>query len=302
MQKRDGQWFAEFLGIDPAFVAAVHGSDGKDQKQARAMQTALWPATLGYWMNTLFTPTGARHRSSATTTIDNTRAFFTQYVSGRGPLPAIRIGGQPYGILPATAFSRIQWYDQQEFRGRSVRRAFLGDARTDPAPARRRLDGMSKSCALGGRQVATRTRRCSMWWRIIPRRSSTTRAPPKACSRCSTCSTSGRSARTWWQAIINLDCRRGAWRCCGRLGYTGSALPDLLNHFFLTDNPQIATVIDDRPLSETKAIRAYTDAGKQLHPVADRRGRHRSRRCARRPASPTTSRRRRCSICTCAMR
>ena len=30
-----------------------------------------------------------------------TRAFFTSFVSGRGPLPAIRIGGQPYGILPS---------------------------------------------------------------------------------------------------------------------------------------------------------------------------------------------------------
>ena len=55
-QKRDGQWLAEFLGLDPAFVASVHGSGGVDQMQARAMQTALWPATLGYWMNTLFTP------------------------------------------------------------------------------------------------------------------------------------------------------------------------------------------------------------------------------------------------------
>ena len=33
--------------------------------------------------------------------------FFTRYVSGRGPVPAVRIGRQPYGILPTTAFSRI---------------------------------------------------------------------------------------------------------------------------------------------------------------------------------------------------
>ena len=46
------------------------------------------------------------------------------------------------------------------------------------------------------------------------------------------------------------------------LGYTGAALPDLLNHFFLTDNPQITTIIDDRALSETAQIRAYTDDGR----------------------------------------
>ena len=55
-QKRDGQWLAEFLRIDPAFVAGVHGSGGTDQMQAQAMQTALWPATLGYWMQTMMSP------------------------------------------------------------------------------------------------------------------------------------------------------------------------------------------------------------------------------------------------------
>ena len=55
-QKRDGQWLAEFLHLDPAFVGGVHASDGVDQMQARAMQTVLWPTTFGYWMDTLFTP------------------------------------------------------------------------------------------------------------------------------------------------------------------------------------------------------------------------------------------------------
>src|SRR5205085_2943232 len=42
----------------------------------------------------------------ATDEIETTRRFFTNYVSGRGPLPAVRVGRQPYGILPAMAFSR----------------------------------------------------------------------------------------------------------------------------------------------------------------------------------------------------
>ena len=54
------------------------------------------------------------------------------------------------------------------------------------------------------------------------------------------------------------------------LGYTGTALPDLLNHYFLTDNPQITTIIDDRALSETTPIRIYTDDNSQLHSVAHR--------------------------------
>lgn len=43
--KPDGQWLAECLGIDPAVFAAVAGADGMDQVEARAMNTALWPAT-----------------------------------------------------------------------------------------------------------------------------------------------------------------------------------------------------------------------------------------------------------------
>ncbi len=48
--KRDGQWLAEALGIDAAVLEPVHASDGVDQMVARAMQNALWPATLGYWI------------------------------------------------------------------------------------------------------------------------------------------------------------------------------------------------------------------------------------------------------------
>ena len=40
------------LRLSPVYTR----SDGVDQMQARAMQTALWPATFGYWMDTLFTP------------------------------------------------------------------------------------------------------------------------------------------------------------------------------------------------------------------------------------------------------
>ena len=109
-QKRDGQWLAEFLGLDPTFVGGVHASDGVDQMQARAMQTALWPATFGYWMDTLFTPNPGTTSIFSDAVIESTRTFFTSYVSGRGPLQAIRIAGQPYGILPTTAFSRIQWF------------------------------------------------------------------------------------------------------------------------------------------------------------------------------------------------
>ena len=69
--------------------------------QARAMQRALWPATLGYWMDKMLTPLFSDAVVAAT------REFFTGHVVGRGAVPSLRIGHQPYGILPTTAFSRI---------------------------------------------------------------------------------------------------------------------------------------------------------------------------------------------------
>lgn len=259
-QKADGQWFAEFLGLDPAYVATVHGSGDEDQKRARAMQTALWPATLGHWMNTLFTPTGAKTSIFSDNTIEQTRHFFTQYVSGRGPLPAIRIGGQPYGILPATAFSRIQWYEE-EFRALFLPSAFLrtlygilmqfdadwarmslsvsrvGDNNSDPHQTLLNVVAHHPSSVEYYSRTAENLQQIYNmlnFWALGP---------------------------DFIQGLIQLGLQAGAIGLLQKFGYTGSALPDLLNHFFLKDNPQITTVIDDRPLSETSGIRAYTDAG-----------------------------------------
>jgi hypothetical protein len=39
-------------------------------------------------------------------TVRETRRFFTRHVKGRGSLPTLRVGRQPYGFLPTTVFSR----------------------------------------------------------------------------------------------------------------------------------------------------------------------------------------------------
>jgi hypothetical protein len=104
--KKDGQWLAEYLGIDTAVLKKVRHSGGSDQQEARAMHAALWPATLGYWMETMMAPV------FTTGGIRSTREFFVNFVSGRGAIPAVRIGRQPYGILPATAFSNMRWMRQ----------------------------------------------------------------------------------------------------------------------------------------------------------------------------------------------
>jgi hypothetical protein len=44
--------------------------------------------------------------------IEQTREFVNHYVIAGGAIPAIRIGSQPYGILPATTISRMNWLNQ----------------------------------------------------------------------------------------------------------------------------------------------------------------------------------------------
>uniref|UniRef100_A0AAU2K0M1 Uncharacterized protein n=1 Tax=Streptomyces sp. NBC_00049 TaxID=2903617 RepID=A0AAU2K0M1_9ACTN len=101
--KTDGQWFAELLGIDPAALTAVPNADRTDLRDARAANTALWPATWGNYLRTTL------HPMLSERTVAQTREFFLRYVSGRGPLPVVKIGRQPYGILVTTAFDRLTW-------------------------------------------------------------------------------------------------------------------------------------------------------------------------------------------------
>ncbi|MGB3444643.1 MAG: hypothetical protein WBA97_38375 [Actinophytocola sp.] len=99
--KTDGEWFAELLGIDPAVLAGVPNADGTDRRDARAAHTALWPATWGNHLRALLSGVLTPEQ------IEETRQFFLANVSGRGPLPSVKIGRQPYGILPTTVFSRL---------------------------------------------------------------------------------------------------------------------------------------------------------------------------------------------------
>jgi hypothetical protein len=109
--KSDGQWLAEWLGLDEKVFTKVLNSGGHDQSDARNMNTALWPATMGYVLESLMQFTFKPE------TLELARNFFNSYVSGRGPIPAIRIGNQPYGILPTTAFRRVQWMHAEQRGG-----------------------------------------------------------------------------------------------------------------------------------------------------------------------------------------
>lgn len=66
----------------------------REQADARAMNIALWPLTWGYFAARMMAGTWDD------ATIRRAREHFVEYVRADGPLPALRIGDLPYGILP----------------------------------------------------------------------------------------------------------------------------------------------------------------------------------------------------------
>ncbi len=101
----DGAWLAGMLGLDPAVLEASPNFFASDQAEARAMNEALWPGTLGYYMEQMMEPVFSPATRAAT------RDFFSRFVVGRGTVPLIRVGVQPYGILPTTVWSKMAFWE-----------------------------------------------------------------------------------------------------------------------------------------------------------------------------------------------
>jgi hypothetical protein len=91
---------ARALGIDAAVLSQIGGALEREQADVRAMHTALWPATWGYFLDQMLDESASREQVAVI------RQLFVEHVRGRGPLPALRIGRQPYGVLPALALER----------------------------------------------------------------------------------------------------------------------------------------------------------------------------------------------------
>jgi hypothetical protein len=97
------------LGLSAASVATVLGrllralpSHASDQ---RSMNAALWPATWGYFLDNMI---GFQPGGLTPDLVDWARAFFVEHVRALGPFPALRLGRQPYGFLPATSLAALQ--------------------------------------------------------------------------------------------------------------------------------------------------------------------------------------------------
>jgi hypothetical protein len=108
----DGMALAAALGLPATVFAHVEGAGGQEQRRARAMNQALWPCTMGYFLEQMMTPL------VSAATIADARAHFADFVRGRGPLPAFRVGRVPYGVMPVTPL----WGSVDSFESALVQR------------------------------------------------------------------------------------------------------------------------------------------------------------------------------------
>jgi hypothetical protein len=95
---------ATALGIDAALLASLPGAGDGEQSRAAAFNTALWTTTWGDAIEHL-TPGGRANGDKRLDgpSLDAVRDHWVDNVRGRGPLPALRLGRQPYGVLPIVA-------------------------------------------------------------------------------------------------------------------------------------------------------------------------------------------------------
>ncbi|MFM0330093.1 hypothetical protein [Paraburkholderia strydomiana] len=93
-----------FASSAGTFDRIAHGTD-YGGRNGTDMLTALWPATLGYFLQQMMAPTFSYDQ------IDVGRRWALDHVIARGPLAAIRTGKTPYAVLPVTA---LRFYPRQE--------------------------------------------------------------------------------------------------------------------------------------------------------------------------------------------
>lgn len=92
---------ARALGISAEKLARIERATVDDLSGAGHMNAALWQATWGYFLEQMMS--GALPEADAGALIEWTREHFAKNVRAAGPLPAIRSGRQPYGLLPVSS-------------------------------------------------------------------------------------------------------------------------------------------------------------------------------------------------------
>ncbi len=95
-----GARLAAALGIAPAPLAGAPGAGVSEHAVASALIDATWEATAGTYLGRLLRPVGRIRPMISDADIDQLRVWASAHLFASGPLPLVRIGRQPYGLLP----------------------------------------------------------------------------------------------------------------------------------------------------------------------------------------------------------
>ena len=260
--KQDGQWLAECLGIDATVFAGVAGATGRDQAEARAANTALWPATWGYFLDSML------HPIVSDATAERVRSFFIDYVSGRGRVPALRIGRQPYGILPATSLGALRFAPPRSVPPRPV--PVRPDSQTRLLDALHRITSRIATdwaaLADAAPHVPAAANPQQTLLDVVALHPASVEFHQRYAESIEdlfnrfNLDNLGREFFDVWQAFGSILAGR---QLLADLGYGGQQSPDILDKLFNGRQQRLkGPVVDDRPLSEQLAIRAYCDDGR----------------------------------------
>lgn len=263
-EKRDGRWLAELLGIDieKASLHLIEGYYHKDQCEARAMNTALWNASIGYFMESMLTPVFSNWQR------DLTRWFFINHVSGRGRVPAVRIGDQPYGILPVTTISNLQWLSRDGTNFVKEYSDFLPVLKgiyTVLLKVREDWETLVEKVAYVGKEGDAH----QILLEVLGLHATSVEFDQRYAKSFQHIFNQLKLKGVFGEllaALIQWDYQKKGQDLLESLGYEhdedlNSKIP-ILEKFFLTkENDVNKPLIDDRPYSEKDAVRAYTDAG-----------------------------------------
>jgi len=278
--KSDRHWFADMLGISPDVFRDTINTDGQDQCEARAMNTALWPATWGYFFESMMQPLFNAEQ------IEQLRWFFINFVVGRGTIPSIRIDDQPYGILPTTVFSRITWMDEENFlrpteiyTPKDLPR-FLSDLYDMFVKIQEHWKTMGNDVSFVGKEgkphqllldiIGLHDGSVEFYKRFgeslnhifnLYNLSTQKKDAKKTAATTSNWITTfdpfaNVSFEQAWKALFYS---KAGFELLRNLGYTEEQWPEILEKLFvLTPEKLTGHLIDDQPLSEVNPIRAYT--------------------------------------------
>lgn len=254
-ERSDGRWLATCLGIKPQSIAAIPFYRHTDIGDAFAMNAALWPTTIGYLMDSMLDTV------FETPTIESTRDFFARYVTARGVVPAIRVGKQPYGILPAAPRSRLRWHlpkttatgaPSGDFQFLRPLYAVLRQVDADWTALREAVSFIGRP----GDQhqnlldvVGLHPASIEFYQRYA-----------ESAQHLHNLAALNLYSEEFWEALDELLYVGQGLSLLSQLGWErGDAeIPDLLEKLFLDNVNRLGRdLIDDRPLSETDPIRAY---------------------------------------------